>query len=221
MTLQKEWISLAADIRKAGLDVFATADVPMTEKRSADPMIVVLELLARSLSNVKSVLTLLKDQDIVEARVITRCCLENFYWAVGVADGRDDFVRKMVEDDMNHRRAIGQTIFWSTRDLDDAVKGRLQTFMRDSKKRFADARSLNPKQVAHLRADIGRSHMFYGHLSMDAHPSTTTLKRYLVIGHAEGDGIDVVPAIRKPKSARPSNISCWGPWASVWPQTRS
>jgi hypothetical protein len=68
-------------------------------------------LLARTISNVKGAVLLLAARRIVEARTITRCCLENLYWMVGLAEEGESFVRKMRDDEMSHRKALGQSIF--------------------------------------------------------------------------------------------------------------
>jgi hypothetical protein len=82
MTLVADWTTLAADVRTAGIGICATANVPVEAKGFADKKVLALMLLARSMSNVKGALLLINAKQIVEARTITRCCLENLYWTV-------------------------------------------------------------------------------------------------------------------------------------------
>ena len=191
MILLKEWESLASDVRDAGLSIFATAQVPNTEKGFADPKVLALTLLARTVSNVKGAMLLLSPQRIVEARIITRAAFENLYWIVGLADEGESFVRKMRDDEMSHRLALGQNIFATEIELDKEIGQRLRTFLRTSKRRFEKAKSLLPKQVAQIRPDFEKTYIFYGQLSSDAaHPSVTALNRYVLPKtHPQGGGI--------------------------------
>ena len=197
MILLKEWESLASDVRDAGLSIFATAQVPNTEKGFADPKVLALTLLARTVSNVKGAMLLLSAQRIVEARIITRAAFENLYWIVGLAEEGELFVRKMRDDEMSHRLALGQNIFTTEIELDKEIGQRLRTFLRTSKRRFEKAKSLLPKQVAQIRPDFEKTYIFYGQLSSDAaHPSVTALNRYVLPEtHPEGGGIDVEPVV--------------------------
>ncbi|MBW7965524.1 hypothetical protein [Bradyrhizobium sp. BR 10261] len=44
----------------------------------------------------EAALILLDAKQIVEARTIARCCLENLYWIVGLAEDGDNFVEQMA-----------------------------------------------------------------------------------------------------------------------------
>jgi hypothetical protein len=183
MSLVSEWRALASDIREAGLRIFESAEVPVTEKGFADEKVLGLTLLARTVSNVKGVLLLVDAKRIVEARIVTRSCIENFYWAVGLAEEKEAFVRKMRDDEMKHRRLLGQSIFDAEVQLDDDVRGRLQEFMKGANRKFATAKALFPKNVAQIRNDFEKTYIFYGQLSSDAgHPSVSALNRIVPRG---------------------------------------
>jgi hypothetical protein len=94
------WTALAQKLRRVGLEIFATTNVPVTEKGFADEKVLALTLLARTLSNLKSTLLLLKERQVIEARTITRCCYENMYWVIGLAEEGRAFARKMEQDDI-------------------------------------------------------------------------------------------------------------------------
>ena len=144
MSLVTEWKTIAADIRTMGLGIVETAKVSVTAKGFADEKVLGLMLLARTLSNVKSVLLLIEGKQIVEARTITRSCLENFYWTVAPAEEGAAFVRKMRDDEMSHRRAQGQSIFSHGFEIEDAVKERLRNFMRETSKQFGELSADQP-----------------------------------------------------------------------------
>jgi Family of unknown function (DUF5677) len=189
--------ALAEKLHKVGLDIFATANVAITEKGFADEQVLALALLARTLSHLKGTLLLLREKRIVEARTITRSCYENLYWMIGLQRDGEEFGRRMLHDEMGHRKQLGQFLFENDITLEPEIEDRLRAWLRDTKKRFADPKMLNPKQVAAL-SDIGRSYIFYGQLSSDsAHPSLTALNRYDVPHTAdEIGGIDVEPIVK-------------------------
>jgi Family of unknown function (DUF5677) len=102
------WTALAERLGTTGMEIFRTAEVAITPKGFSDEKVLALTLLARSVSNLKGVLVLLRAQRIVEARTITRCCLENSYWTVALSERGEKFVRQMLHDEMTHRKARGQ-----------------------------------------------------------------------------------------------------------------
>jgi hypothetical protein len=208
--LVDEWMKLVEDVRDIGLGIFASAEVPITERGAADIKVVALTLLARTVSNVKGAMLLLDARRIVEARTVTRSALENLYWTVGLAEEGDAFVRKMRDDEMNRRRAQGQHIFGAEITLEADVGKRLKDFLRSSKKQFEKAASLSPKQGAQIRRDFGKTYVFYGQLSADAgHPSLTALNRYVVPKtHPEGAGIDVEPVVSDREIAETCEYLC-------------
>jgi hypothetical protein len=209
MTLVEEWEALAADTRNTALGIFETQNVPVTIKGFADEKVLALMLLARTVSNMKGTLQLLDARRIVEARIITRSCFENFFWTVGLAEKGEAFVREMRNDDISHRRSQGQSIFSSGIELEEATKERLQVFMRSSGKQFGDAKTLSPKRVAWIKEHFKSTYIFYGHLSADAHPSVTTLNRYAVPHTAdEVGGIDVEPVIKDAEVAETLEFLC-------------
>jgi hypothetical protein len=153
---------------------------------------------------------LLDAQRIIEARTITRCCFENLYWTVGLAEEGENFARKMRDDEMSHRKALGQSIFGNEIRLEEDVEARLRTFMKGISNQFFNAKTLTPKHVAQIRRDMEKTYIFYGHLSADsAHPSITALNRYTVLeSDKEESGIDVEPVVRDKEIAETYEYLC-------------
>lgn len=58
------WTALAEKLHKVGLDIFATANVPITDKGFADEKVLALALLARTLSHLKRQWVTVKHTDI-------------------------------------------------------------------------------------------------------------------------------------------------------------
>jgi hypothetical protein len=191
------WTAMAEKLHRTGLDIFATAEVPITNNGYSDENFLGLTLLARTLSNLKGALLLLGARQIVEARTITRCCLENWYWVVALAEEGAVFVRKMLGDEMTHRKHAGQSIFENGLKLEAETEARLREWLKDTNKQFGDAKTLHPKQVAGSK-NVRSSYLFYSALSSDAaHPSVSALNRY-VIPHTEDEvgGVDVCPIVK-------------------------
>jgi hypothetical protein len=196
-TLLADWKIHCDDIVKCAAAIFATANVPITELGFAEPKFLALTLLARTVSNLKGTRVLLDANRIVEARTIARCCLENLYWMIGLAEKGDAFVSEMREDEHNHRKAIGQAIFDSKPTLEDGIETRLRKFMRNANKSDIGKETLRPKTVAQIREDFSRTYMFYSQLSFDSgHPSLTALSRYAVADPVNGYGFDTEPVVR-------------------------
>jgi len=210
MSLLEEWKSLAGAIRDAGLNIFGTADIPRTETGFADEKVLAVTLLARTVSNVKATILLVEAKRIIEARTITRCVLENLYWVVGLAEEGEAFVRKMRDDDLSHSRNRGQDIFSGGVDLESGVSERLRAYLKGLSAKIDKARTLAPKQVASIRSDFEKTHIFYGQLSSDAaHPSVTALNRYVVPdSHPDGGGIDVEPVVSEHELVQTLEFLC-------------
>jgi hypothetical protein len=143
---------------------------------------------------------------IVATTTITRCCRENSYWIAGLVAEGEKFTREMLHDEIGHRQIRGQRLFASGLPLGDKVEERLRAWLKNSSKRFKNAKTLTPKTVA-LKTAIGKSYIFYEQLSSDAaHPSLDALNRH-VIPHTPNEvgGIDVEPAPRDEeiRAARP------------------
>jgi hypothetical protein len=172
------------------------ANVTITEKGFADPKFIALALLIRTVSNLKGAMILLDARRIVEARTITRSCLENLYWTIGLYEEGDKFVRQMRDDEINYRKSTGQAIFASGASLDDEAETRLRKYLRDAAKIDIGKKTLSPKAIAALRPDFRKTYLFYAHLSTDsAHPSITALNRY-VVSDPDNVGFDAEPLVR-------------------------
>lgn len=204
-----EWRALARDLMQVGHDIFATADVLVTEKGYGDEKYLALTLLARTMSIFRGALLLLDNKRVIEGRIITRCCLENSFWVAGLVEEGEKFSQEMLHDTISHRQRAGQRIFASGAPLGDDVETRLREWIRNSNKTVTNPKQLNPKDVAG-RTSIGRSYIFYEQLSMDScHPSLDALHRHLVPHTAEEiGGVDVEPVASNRELAETLEYLC-------------
>jgi hypothetical protein len=94
----------ATKLERASERVFESASIWNKEPDAgaADPKIVAVLLLIRTLSNFRGTLILLRTDRIVEARTLTRCCFENLFTIAALREDGQRFVLEMAED---HERA--------------------------------------------------------------------------------------------------------------------
>ena len=150
----------------------------MTATGFPTEQLLAVALLSRTASNLKGVIILCDHRRIIEARTIARSCFENLYWITALAKDGEQFVKRMEEDEMKRRRQRGQTIFESQVALEADVEARLREWMKNTKVAYDKSETLNPKDVS-KGGSIANTYVFYGMLSVDAHPSVTSLNRYV------------------------------------------
>jgi Family of unknown function (DUF5677) len=183
----------------------------VTAKGYADEKVLALTLLARTISNCKAVLLLVRERRIVEARVITRCCLENAYWVAALEKESNKFVTEMVNHEISHRKTRGQHLCEVSAAIGADINVRLREWLKETKREFPGAETLNPKSVA-LSGDIRNTYIFYSQLSADAaHPTIEALNRY-IIPHSDADigGIDAEPIVTDYDIAGTLDFLCIG-----------
>lgn len=177
MEVVTRWQALVDKLISASVEVLNKAVIPPENLVWSDPKVISLLLLARTLSHSKGVRALLKAGRVLEARILTRNCLENGFWLGGLVDEGASFVAQMVEDEQKRRASRGQLLFENRVQFDEAVEQRLRTWMRE-RKHWHDSKTLNPKGVAD-GTSLDGAYIFYSELSVDAHPGLEALTRYL------------------------------------------
>lgn len=85
-------------------------NITVTDKRSGDVKVLAVLLVIRTSSNVKGVLALAAAQRVVEARILTRCCLENEIRIANLISEGDAFARKMLRHGISVRQARDQFV---------------------------------------------------------------------------------------------------------------
>jgi hypothetical protein len=173
--------------------ILATSDVREMGDGKTELQIAALTLLARTLSNLKAVMLLLHEKQIVEARAIVRCCYENSLWAHGLLKGGQKFKNEMMGHEMKHKRITIQTVLSSRAELEEDNEEKLKQWMRDTKDWEASG-TITPKGVAKMTAD--ESYLFYQYLSLDAHPTVHTLSRYFDETDGDAGAIVVEPEVQ-------------------------
>lgn len=178
MTDTDIWISFAERLVRLGYELAATAQLKGDDGNDHIRLITVT-LIARTLSNARGSLSMLKDKRVVEARILTRCCFENQFWAVGFTQEPEECRKAMVDGEMKNRGSRGEMMFKFLDGMSAEVETTLRTWLRKNKG-WSKARTTSPKQVA-MTSQVGQSYIFYDNLSADAaHPTISALDRYMV-----------------------------------------
>jgi hypothetical protein len=180
----KEVEKFATKLERASERVFEAASIWNTEPEAADPKIVAVLLLIRSLSNFRGTVILLRADRIVEARIVARCCFENLFTIGALREGGQRLVFEMGEDHKASRKARAEFLIQQTGDMAEREwQPKLQAFVASLGKGQTKRKSLDPKRVA-ARGPLLKSYVYYAELSADAaHPTLDALQRYL--GHAQ------------------------------------
>jgi hypothetical protein len=108
----EKWQMLTDKLIAASVEVLNKGVIPPLNLTWSDPKVISILLLARTLSHAKGVRVLLKAGRILEARILTRNCLENGFWLAGLVDGGDSFVEGMKQDEQKRRSSRGQLLDW-------------------------------------------------------------------------------------------------------------
>lgn len=173
------WYGLTERLKDA-LGKFADVRIPLVNNNPSNSHRVAYGLLARTASNFRGLIILVRAGRVVEARMLARSCIENMLYLNKLSNERESFVRQMEEADARSRQSRGQ--FMMDRPhiaFNDELKSDLQSFLRDNRKAFPKPRGLDPRAVGE-KTQFGDLYLAYSQLSDDAgHPSFTSLERYV------------------------------------------
>jgi hypothetical protein len=173
---------------------------PITSESRRDPKLVGFALLCRSITNFRAVLVLVRvnPPNVVESRALARLIFENFFFLSALCEKGADFVRAMRSDEAANRKALGEFAFKKLADEDKGGSHGLiiRTRIRELLAEFPKPAKFSVKGVA-AETVADTAYLSYAILSMDAHPSVTSLQRHLNC-EPEGDThhltLTVVPA---------------------------
>jgi hypothetical protein len=157
-------------------------------------------LFARTLSNARAALSLIGVGSIVEARVLTRCCLENYFLITALERDREKFLEAMLKDEMKHRQVHGDFVGKAGFDLSSEVGQKYLAEIQRMNIEWKSFSMIQPKKVAGM-GPITNAYVLYGNLSSDAaHPSHSALKRYIRSSERESL-FDPVPTMDEAEAA--------------------
>lgn len=176
------WFEFASKLLSLEYESFLDIEIKLTENNFAEPKILTLALLSRTISNFEGVIALTKQGLVVEARILTRSCYENMFYIGGLIEKGEEFISQMFGDEIISRLERGKLVL-------ELKQGRNKSFdefgkdlperIKDMKKRWPKAKFLNPSDAAKSSV-LKNAYLAYRQLSADAaHPSLRALHRHM------------------------------------------
>jgi hypothetical protein len=161
--------------------VFDQAQFAEEDKTLSNPKVIALALLCRTATNFAALKLLVKNDFLVEARTMARCCYENLFWIGGLTGKGQDFVDKIVyHNDVNKIKTSQQLLQWAKKQ-DEPVQfeADLERFLTKLKAETATGKAVDFRSAADA-AKVGDAYIIYRVLSTDAaHPSAMSLSRHV------------------------------------------
>lgn len=198
--IRAEAFSIAEKLLGIAIDIVGDAKLEVTENTKRDPKLMALALLCRAITNFRGAMVLAREDQVVESRVLTRCCYENLLWIGALRERGADFIQDMVNDETANKRALGELTLKLTSKagakIDDEIAMKLRGHLRYLDKQFPNSKKLHVNEAA-AQGVVELAYIEYGRLSLDsAHPSISALRRHIRWVQENNENIltlDIVP----------------------------
>src|SRR6266851_824712 len=166
----------------AGIGIIADSKIEVPHAFwGRDPKVVALTLLSRTLSNFKGASIMVREDLLVEAQVLTRCCFENLISAAGLHTDSAKFIDALVRDEATSRRKRGKFIL-ERQNPDGQVREYetpLREYLKKLEEEYPKAATLNQRHIAESTV-LRDAYIYYGHFSAIAtHVSASSLSHHL------------------------------------------
>jgi hypothetical protein len=169
---------------------------PVTRDTRRDPAMVGRTLLCRSITNFRGALVLAREDHPVESRALVRMIFENFFFVAALCDHGADFVRQMRSDEAANRKALGELSLQNLADKEGEYSTIIRTNIRKLLTEFPKPKKFGSVNAVAASTVARRAYLSYAILSVDGHPSVSSLRRYLQ-WEQEGDShyltLNVIP----------------------------
>jgi hypothetical protein len=194
-----EWYDFAEQLRATATRMFHHLETQIEPASK----IYALALLGRTISNFTGAKILLEANQVLEARILVRCCWENVFYIAAIAKKGDKFIKTMKNDDAASRLARGKWLLENK--LIDGKDNEFRAFLKSLGK---SNRSLDVKGVSGMGV-IDRGYIFYAQISADAgHPTITSLNRHLVETLKWGTALSILPRIDSAEPIETISYAC-------------
>jgi hypothetical protein len=204
------WLKFAEKLPQVGYAIFSGTKISITEKGAADPVVLVITLLARSVSNFKGALAMARAGMVVEARILVRCCFENMFCVDGLVTQGDTFVQEMFYDELTSRK-IRRKIILERPLSDKDFEERLRSHIEQMNEKYPQTKFLTPKHASQ-KSPLTAAYLFYSQLSSNAaHPSMSALSRHIVRFVENGEtirSVDISPVAKQGEIAHTIDLAC-------------
>ena len=168
------WFVFSDDLRVQALSLLNQPTIELGDKGLAQPKVFAAALLARTITNHKAVVILLRAGLITEARTLTRSCLENVLWMRRLVTEGTDFVDAILDDarqaDISFARSLlPAAAFLSSNDRKDLQQHAM----------LKGPRKISPSDNADKDEAQSEYLIFKGLSGDSAHPSAKALSRHV------------------------------------------
>jgi len=174
----------------------ATLEAATTDMIDGTSQMLSCAVLARMQSNLDGALALIREDRIVEARILARSCMENYFWTLALGESGDEFIYDFMRDDERRKKRRRKVALDSRLEIDESILERLRSIghvPRATRRRYN--RPTQEGVVTHTQ--VANAFEFYSQLSEDAaHPSLKALHRhwYISSGQSGSGRIRIKPA---------------------------
>lgn len=178
---KEEWLTATSELYELGKRLYQEADLIDSELGAADPKVIAITLLCRTMSHAEGVVAMVERGLVVEARILLRCCYENLIWIDGLAKDGSKFVQKIAGDELASRKRRGKNIRdWAEKQTVKPSFGqKLHSYVLNLESSHPKVRHINFKEIS-AEGALKDSYIIYLQLSSDAaHPSASSLSRYI------------------------------------------
>jgi hypothetical protein len=203
------WLKFTEKLLQIGYALFNDRQLPITGKGASDPSVLAITLLARSISNLRGVVLLVREGLVVEARTLVRCIFENLFRVGGLVTEGDAFVKEMFQDELTSRKLRGKIVL--DRPMEDKeFEDRLRSHIEQMNEKYPRTKFLTPRQASE-KSPLKVAYLWYSQLSSDAaHPSMSALRRHIVgVENETLPGIDVAPKANQEELANTVDLACY------------
>lgn len=185
----------AERLLSVAIDVVGAAQVQIDGSWARNPKIIGLTLLCRSVSNFRAALILVRENNVLEARILNRSLYENELWIAALRERGVEFIEEMRSDEAHARHSLAQlTLEISGRhgaDVNNEGARVLRGILNDLSKHSPKPKKLHADRTA-KETVIEPAYVEYARLSLDAvHCSMTALNRHITTERVSPDRTDV------------------------------
>jgi hypothetical protein len=204
--MHKAWFDLADRLNRLGQRIATTPQEFQTQEGLADSRTIALLLFFRALSNFQGSVLMAERGMVVEARTLARSCLESAICIAGCQKNPNQS-QLLLRDDLQSRRMKIKFILRNPALLTAEARAELERLLTLIEARDNVA-TLNFRDIAN-EAGIEGIYLFHRLLSGDAaHPSASSLNRYVVEKEESETVVTWLPSIENNEIPDTLNFAC-------------
>jgi hypothetical protein len=169
-------MAFVRQMTSAGVHLAAVAEAD----RCSPAQAAALAVLARSLNHMRGIEVLILANQIVEARIITRCLFESLFLAVALKEDSEKTWKKLEADFHFGRRSRGRILAANATADAAAQIEQVKAYMQKMQAELEKPEMLKPKNLAE-QTSVAEAYIVFAQLSGDSsHATLDALQRHLV-----------------------------------------